>query len=108
VAGSPFFFHLCVHCARSTPSTGFVEKLAWPCEGRARTLLAWEEIDDDDESKQRLEESQRKLLAHNLGRAERDLKEAIWRSYRHIYLLGKDNKLKEVDLGVLSASVRDC
>src|SRR5205085_10452369 len=71
----------------------------------ARTLLAWEEIDSDGESKQRLEDSQRKLLSHNLGRAEKDLKEAVWRAYRHIYLLGKDNKLKETDLGQITSSM---
>jgi hypothetical protein len=68
-------------------------------------LLAWEEIEDDEETKQRLEDSQRKLLTHNLARVEKDLKEAIWRSYRHIYLLGKDNKLKEIDLGQITSSM---
>lgn len=65
----------------------------------AQTLLAWEDIDADEEAKSRLDEAQRRLLDTNLKRAARDLKEAIFRSYRYAFLLGKDNKLKEQDFG---------
>ena len=36
--------------------------------------------------------------------ARRDLDEAIFRAYRHVYLLGKDNKLRHVDLGQITSS----
>ena len=65
-------------------------------ERRSHSSAGAEEIDGDDESKQRLEESQRKLLSHNLARAAKDLKETVWRSYRHIHLLGKDNSHRAV------------
>ena len=59
-----------------------------------RNLLAWEGIDDDEETKSRLDEAQKRLLARSLNRAEGDMKETIWRAYRHLYLLGTDNKLR--------------
>jgi Protein of unknown function (DUF499) len=70
----------------------------------ARNLLAWEDIDDDEDTKKRVDEAQLRLLQKNLATARRDLDEAIFRSYRHVYLLGKDNKLREVDLGQITSS----
>src|SRR5690606_11448206 len=70
-----------------------------------RDLLAWEAIDDDPETTQRLDEAQKRLLVRNLGRAKGDMKEAIWRAYRHMSLLGKDNKLRQVDLGQITSSM---
>lgn len=70
-----------------------------------RDLLAWEAISDDTDTTQRLDEAQRRLLTRNLSRAKSDLKEAIWRSYRHISLLGKDNKLRQMDLGQITSSM---
>jgi len=71
----------------------------------ARSLLAWEAIDEDTDTKQRLDEAQNRLLTRSLGRAKADLKEAIWRAYRHVYLLGKDNKLRQIDLGQITSSM---
>jgi hypothetical protein len=71
----------------------------------ARKLLAWESIasddqlftgDDADTRKRQLDESRR--------RAERDLQASIWRSYRRLTLLGKDNQLKTLDLGQMNGS----
>ena len=70
----------------------------------ARNLLAWEDIDDDEDTKKRVDEAQLKLLARNLSNARRDLDETIFRAYRHIYLLGKDNKLRQIDLGQITSS----
>jgi hypothetical protein len=70
----------------------------------ARNLLAWEDIDDDEDTKKRVDEAQLRLLQKNLATARRDLDESIFRSYRHVYLLGKDNKLREVDLGQITSS----
>jgi len=55
----------------------------------ARNLLAWEDIDDDDESKSRLDDQQKRQLTQSLGRAGKDLTEALWRAYRRLFLLGK-------------------
>lgn len=70
----------------------------------ARSALAWEDVDDDDDTKKRIDEGQRSLLSRNLKNAQRDLDEAIFRTYRHVYLLGKDNKLRAIDLGQITSS----
>jgi hypothetical protein len=70
----------------------------------ARNLLAWEDIDDDEDTKKRVDEAQLRLLQKNLATARRDLDEAIFRSYRHVLLLGKDNKLRPIDLGQITSS----
>lgn len=69
----------------------------------ARKLLAWQAIEDEADDL-KLEEAQRKLLAQNVQKAERDLKESVWRSYNRIVLLGKDNSLRQIDLGRVSVS----
>ena len=70
-----------------------------------RDVLAWEAIEDDSDTRKQLDESQERLLKKNFGRAKADLKEAIWRSYRYLYLLGKDNKLRQIDLGQITSSM---
>ncbi|MCE9567305.1 MAG: DUF499 domain-containing protein [Planctomycetes bacterium] len=71
---------------------------------QARNALAWEDIDDDDDTKKRIDEGQRRLLQRNLDNARRDLDEAIFRTYHHIHLLGKDNNLRAIDLGAITSS----
>jgi predicted AAA+ superfamily ATPase len=70
----------------------------------ARNALAWEDIEDDEDTKKRIDEGQKNLLSRNLKNAQRDLDEAIFRTYRFVYLLGKDNKLREVPLGQITSS----
>jgi len=70
-----------------------------------RNMLAWEAIDDDDETKDRLDEAQKRLLARNFNRAKSDIKESIWRAYRNLYLLGRDNSLRQIDLGQITSSM---
>jgi hypothetical protein len=72
-----------------------------------RSALAWEAIDDDKETTSRLDEAQKRTLAKNLGRAKSDIRESLWRSYRNLYLLGADNKLRHVDLGQITSSMAD-
>ncbi len=67
----------------------------------ARKVLAWEAVDDDD---LKLDETQVHQLAENLKKARRDLKETIWRTYKNLMLLGKDNAVKRVDLGLVHSS----
>lgn len=71
----------------------------------ARDVLAWRAIEDDLETVKQLDDPQKALLKRNSSRAKADLKEAIWRAYRHLYLLGKDNKLRQVDLGQITSSM---
>ncbi|MBM0106501.1 ATP-binding protein [Steroidobacter sp. S1-65] len=66
-------------------------------EGRKR--LAWTEIAEDT-TDLHLNESQRHQIEDHLERAERDLKEAIWRAYKNIFLLGPDNTMRKIDLGL--------
>jgi hypothetical protein len=70
----------------------------------ARNALAWEDINEDEDTKSRVDDSQRSHLKRNLDAARRDLEEAIFRAYRHVYLLGKDNGLQSIDLGEITSS----
>ena len=70
----------------------------------AREALAWEDINDDEETKNSVDEGQLKLLERNLKGSRRDLDEAILRAYNHLYLLGKDNKLCHIPLGNITSS----
>lgn len=71
----------------------------------ARKALAWEDIEDEDFEK--LDEGQRKQLGENLKKAERDLKESVWRTYKNLGLLAKDNGMRVVDLGLVHSSAAD-
>jgi hypothetical protein len=69
----------------------------------ATRLLAWEEIEADADLLH-YDESQLKQLRENIKRAKADLKETIWRSYKYVYILGKENTLQQVDLGLVTSS----
>jgi hypothetical protein len=71
----------------------------------ARKLLAYEDIQDDDETVKRLDESQRRQLRAGVDRAGRDLKETVWRTYHYLVLLSKDNALKDINLGMINSSM---
>lgn len=68
----------------------------------ARKVLAWEDIKDQDSDS--LDENQQRQLVENLKKAQRDLKEAVWRTYKHVLLLGKDNAIQHKDLGLVHSS----
>ncbi|MFG0331692.1 MAG: ATP-binding protein [Phycisphaerales bacterium] len=70
-----------------------------------RDLIAWEEIEDDTETVTRLDETQKRQLIQSLKRARSDMKESIWRSYRRVALLDKNNDLKVNDLGQITSSM---
>ena len=72
----------------------------------ARKVLAWQAIQDESSSL-RLTESQQKHLKEQLARSQRDLKEAVWRSYKNIFILGKDGEWKRVDLGLVHSSAAE-
>ena len=72
----------------------------------ARKVLAWEDIEADSEML-RIDESQHRQLQANLQRAKRDLQEAVWRSYKNVYLLDEENILCKIDLGLIHSSAAD-
>lgn len=72
----------------------------------ARKLIAWEAI-QEEEDELKLDETQKRQLSENIKRAQRDLKESIWRTYKAIVLLDKNNKLKTVDLGLVHSSAAE-
>ena len=69
----------------------------------ARKVLAWEDIDADTGTL-RIDESQHRQLQANLRRAKRDLREAVWRSYKNVFLLDGTNDLRKIDLGLVHSS----
>lgn len=71
----------------------------------AKKVLAWEAIEDDTTVK--IEESQKGQLRVNIEKARRDLKESVWRAYKHIVMLDKDNSLRVIDLGLVNSSGYD-
>jgi Protein of unknown function (DUF499) len=69
----------------------------------SRRLLAWEAI-DSEAGDLKLDEMQRRQLSDNIKKSQRDLKEAVWRSYNRVFLLGKDNAIQEVPLGNVTST----
>jgi hypothetical protein len=69
----------------------------------AARLLAWEEIDADADELH-YDEFQIRQLKENIKRSKQDLKECVWRSYKHVFLLGKEGELKHLDMGLLTSS----
>ncbi len=72
----------------------------------ARTLLAWDTI-EDEATGLGVDETQKRLIPENRRKAERDLKESIWRSYKNIILLNKNNEFAMIDLGSPNSSAAD-
>ena len=72
----------------------------------ARRLLAWEEIQTELPGIS-VDDAQRNQLVDNLKKAQRDLKEAVWRTYKNIMLLGKDNQIHTIDLGLVHSSAAE-
>ena len=70
----------------------------------ARKLLAYEDISGDTETCKRLDESQRKQLEIDTKKAARELKEVVWRTYKNVSRLTKDNTLQAIDLGLVHSS----
>ena len=71
----------------------------------ARDVLAWEDINDDDDTIRQLEDAQKRALSQSLATRKADFREAIWRSYRHVFLLNKSNAIKDTDLGQINSSM---
>jgi len=69
---------------------------------QARTILALEDI--QDEELQKLDESQKNQLSRSIQTSKRDLNESIWRTYKHVALLGRNNAIETIDLGLVHSS----
>jgi hypothetical protein len=69
----------------------------------ARKVLAWEDI-QDEAGELRFDETQKRELNENVKKAKRDLTECIWRSYKNLMLLDKNNNIKTINLGLLHSS----
>jgi len=67
----------------------------------ARKLIAWKDIDDEGLN---LDDAQTRQLDKNLKNARSALKESVWRTYKNVMLLGKDNKIRTIDLGLPTSS----
>lgn len=79
---------------------------ATPLREDARRLLAWHEIHEDLPGMS-IDETQRNQLEENIKKSQRDLKENVWRTYKNILLLGKDNELRVIDLGLVTSSAAE-
>lgn len=91
-------------------SRTFKSALIWVLADRAhelreeaRKVLAWSAIEEDS-GDLNLDDAQQAQLAENLKKARRDLKESVWRAFKHVLLLGKDGLLREIDLGLVHSS----
>jgi len=71
-------------------------------EDKAKNILAWEDLTDDPTIG--LDDTQKIQAKTNRINAERDLKEAVWRTYKYILLLGKNNEIQEISLGMINSS----
>jgi hypothetical protein len=83
-----------------------VAQSAGPLREDARRLLAWQEIENELPGIS-VDETQRHQLSENIKKAQRDLRENVWRSYKNILLLGKDNQIRVIDLGLVHSSAAD-
>ena len=77
-----------------------------PLREDARRLLAWEEIEEELPGIN-VDETQRHQLTETIKKTQRDLRENVWRSYKNILLLGKDNQVRVVDLGLVHSSAAE-
>lgn len=71
-----------------------------------RKMLAWEDIQAEVEE-HHLDESQKRQLLESVKKSQRDLREGVWRTYKNLYLLGKDNQLRLIDLGMLTSGAAE-
>jgi hypothetical protein len=74
-----------------------------PIKEEAKKFLAWETI-YDEALELKLDEEQRKQVKVSMDRAKKDLVENIWKAYKNVVLLNKNNQLQTKDLGLIHSS----
>ncbi|MBN1482772.1 DUF499 domain-containing protein [candidate division KSB1 bacterium] len=67
----------------------------------ARKIIAWEDIKEEGLN---LDEAQQLQLARSIKDAKRNLTESVWRSYKNVLYLGRDNQIETLDLGLVTSS----
>lgn len=70
----------------------------------ARKFIAWGAIADECLN---FDEVQKRQLDKNLKSAKSALKESVWRSYKNVMLLSKDNTIQTIDIGLPTSSSAD-
>jgi hypothetical protein len=70
----------------------------------AKRLLAWTDIEGEG---LKLDDIQERQLTENIKKARRDLRESVWRAYNKIMLLGRDNAMRTLDLGLVTSSAAE-
>lgn len=103
--------------SREAGSSGrtFKSALLWmvaedpaPLKEDARTLLAWEVIEGEVNQKVlRLDDTQQSQLTEALKKARRDLRETVWRQYKNLALLDRDNHVRWINFGLVHSSAAD-
>ena len=70
----------------------------------SRKLVAWTDIEDEG---LKLDDIQQRQLTENIKKARRDLRESVWRAYNRIVLLGRDNAMRPIELGLVTSSAAE-
>lgn len=73
---------------------------------RARQRRAWETIEDEAATRD-YDDAQWIQIIENKRRAERDLAESVWRTYRVLAFIGADGAIHEEDLGLVHSSAAE-
>jgi len=94
-----------------TSARTFKSALIWilsessaPMKEEARKLIAWNDIQAEG---LKLDDAQQRQLTENIKKATRDLREVVWRNYKNVLLLGKDNSMRTIDLGLVTSSAAE-
>jgi hypothetical protein len=88
----------------------FKNALVWAIPGdsnavldAARYALAWRSLAEEADARE-FDEDERRELDEHRKRADRDLKEAVWRTYRRLAFLVQDGTIATEDLGLVHSS----
>jgi len=82
---------------------GVVAESSQGIKDEARKLLAWLSI-EKDAGELHFEKEMLQSIKENIHRAKRELKEQVWKAYRHLFLIGKKGEVNHLDLGLLHSS----
>lgn len=74
-----------------------------PIKEEAKKFLAWETI-YDEANELKLDDDQRRQVKMSMERARKDLAENVWKVYKNLVLLNKNNQLHTKDLGLIHSS----
>lgn len=79
-----------------------------PIRETARQRIAWDMVQEEyQEGQLRLDDQQQRQLKEEMNKSKRDLREAVWRQYKYLMLLDKENEIKTINLGLVHSSAAD-